>query len=367
MAYRRASDAAKSLLSSASHHLLTPNPLDLPAVGSALDASLDWSLDAPPAMPARREAFGPTYSESNGSALAFKLDPANQFSPADQAQIATQAARSVIGADLGAQALHWFDGRSEPFRATHLPGNSAFGSNFATAVDRHGVMEAAATFGWSYDMTNQFPETIAQMAQMARAALPGLEPFYTTISCGRRAGGQQITFEIAKDTTFAALEPLMKAFGLGHRHAGLMTVGAFALGARYHLPARSATVTLLRSGSAVEMRLDINLDALPDAPAVLLPLLRLPMAERPTSLSSFDRWLTALTPDGYTGPGSVTVLSIRTRPDMAARMAVFLRPVAFEKPDTEADTAPPEPTPAQPQEAWAHEWSPDQMPHMGVA
>ena len=366
MAHRRASDAAKSLLSNASNHLLTPNPLDLPAVGSALDTSLDWWLDQPPAAAQRRDAFGPTYSESNASALAFKLDPTDQFAPQDQAQIATHAARAVIGADLGSEALHWFDARSEPFRATRLPGQSNYGANFATAVDRHGVMEAAATFGWSYDMTNEFPQSIGQMAQIALAALPGLAPFYTTISCGRRAGGQQITFEITQDTSFAALEPLMKAFGLEHRHAGLMTVGAFALGARYHLPAGSATITLLRSGQSVEMRLDINLDALPDAPTVMLPLLRLPMAERPASLSSFDRWLTALTPDGYTGPGSVTVLSIRTRHDMPARMAVFLRPVAFEHPEGAADTTAPQPDATAEEAAWTQEWGPEQMPHMGV-
>ena len=117
---------------------------------------------------------------------------------------------------------------------------------------------------------------------------------------------------------------------MGQRHAGLTTVGAFVLGARYKLPAHSSALTLLRSGADVEMRLDIDLDALPDAPPVLLPLLRLPMAERPSGLQAFDRWLTALTPDGYSGPGSVTVLSIRVRPDMPARLAVFLRPIAFD-------------------------------------
>jgi hypothetical protein len=130
----------------------------------------------------------------------------------------------------------------------------------------------------------------------------------------------------------------MEAFGMGSRHAGLTTLGAFVLGARYKLPAHSSVLTLLRSGAEVEMRLDINLDALPDAPAILLPLLRLPMAERPSGLQAFDRWLTALTPDGYTGPGQVTVLSIRVRPGMAARLAVFLRPIAFD-PDEAAPAA----------------------------
>jgi hypothetical protein len=82
---------------------------------------------------------------------------------------------------------------------------------------------------------------------------------------------------------------------------------------------------------------------LPDAPPVLLPLLRLPMAERPSGLQAFDRWLTALTPDGYTGPGSVTVLSIRVRPSMPARLAVYLRPVAFDAENAEEAPQPQHP------------------------
>lgn len=103
------------------------------------------------------------------------------------------------------------------------------------------------------------------------------------------------------------------------------------------------------------MRLDINLDALPDPPQILLPLLRLPMAERPSGLQSFDRWLTALTPDGYTGPGSVTVLSIRVRPNMPARLAVFLRPIAFDA----AAEAPLDPV--------TEEFSADDLPRWGAA
>ncbi len=250
---------------------------------------------------------------------------------ADQKDLATAATRSVIAADMGAEAANWFDARTEPFRARHTSFNTAFGANFATAVDGHGVVEASATYGWGPDMTSHFPDTIIQMVNIAQQALPVLVPFYTTIRCGRAAGGQQITFDISREISFEDLKPLMLAFGLEQRHGGLTTLGAYTLGARYKLPARSSTLTLLRSGDKIEMRLDINLDALPDAPQVLLPLLRLPMGERPTSQASFDRWLTALTPDGYNGPGSVTVLSIRVRSDMPARLAVFLRPIGFEQ------------------------------------
>lgn len=350
MARRLASDAARRILSTASRHLLTPDPGDLPEIGSALDQSLDWSLGP---YRARRDAFEPTFSESRANALAFQVEPGDErASAADRAEMSTRALRAIIAADMGPDAAYWFDERTEPLRARDLRWSGGFGANFATAVDRSGVVEAAATYGWPADLTGAFPESVAEMANIAVAALPGLRPFYTTIRCGRSAGGQQITFDIATDTTFEDLKPVMEAFGLGQRHAGLTTLGAFALGARYTLPARSSTLTLLRSGSDVEMRLDINLDALPDAPRVLLPLLRLPMQERPAALASFDRWLTAMTPAGYSGPGSVTVLSIRVRREMPARLAVFLRPIAFE-PEGEP------PVPPAPDEEFAYDEMPD--------
>ncbi len=247
--------------------------------------------------------------------------------------------QAVIGADLGPDAGYWFDQRTEPFRASGLHLATGFGANFATAVDRNGVVEAAATYGWPPDLTPQFPRTVVEMARVATEALPALRPFYTTIRAGRCAGGQQITFDVAEEIDFAQLKPLMEAFGMGERHAGLTTLGAFVLGARYRLPAHSTALTLLRSGAEVELRLDVDLDALPDAPPILLPLLRLPMAERPAGLDAFDRWLTALTPDGYTGPGSVTCLSIRVRPGMPARLAVYLRPIAFH-PEAGAEASP---------------------------
>ncbi len=119
---------------------------------------------------------------------------------------------------------------------------------------------------------------------------------------------------------------------------------AFVLGARFTLPPSVATLTLLHTQRGPELRLDVNIDALPDAPEQLLPLLRLPLTERPQNLAALDTWMTAMTPDGYWGPGSVTVLSVRVRPDMPARLALYLRPLALDAalpaPATEAPALP---------------------------
>ena len=358
MPRQRASDVARRLLSNASRHLLTPDPTTLREVDTALSSSLDWTLDNRTLARAHRDPFEPTFAENRSNALAFQVEPGDErASAADRAEMATRAMRSIIAADIGPEAAYWFDSRTEPMRGAGMRWRGGFGANFATAIDRGGVLEAAATYGWTPELTAQFPQSVMTMANAAMEVMPSLRPFYTTIRCGRSTGGQQITFDITAETRFDDLKPLMDRFGLGERHAGLMTLGAFVLGARYALPARSSTLTLLRAGSNVELRLDVNLDALPDAPPVLLPLLRLPMSERPAALSSFDRWLTALTPEGYTGPGSVTVLSIRVRPDMPARLAVFLRPIAFEPDTSEAPREDPR----------SEEISADQMPQWRVA
>jgi hypothetical protein len=121
----------------------------------------------------------------------------------------------------------------------------------------------------------------------------------------------------------------MERFGLGHRHASLMSAAAFVLGARFTLPPDCVLLTLRPTRSGMELRLDINLDALPDPPAQLMALMRLQMTERPRSATGLDRWLMALTPDGFPGPGTVNVLSVWVRPDLPARLALYLRPALF--------------------------------------
>jgi hypothetical protein len=77
----------------------------------------------------------------------------------------------------------------------------------------------------------------------------------------------------------------------------------------------------------------VILDALPDTPSQLLSLLRLQLGERPRSLRALHRWVAAMTPDGYPGPGQFSVLSVWVRPDVPARVALYLRPSILEAPN----------------------------------
>lgn len=335
---QRAADAAKSLLHNASQRLLTYDPTEVPEVSGALDQSLDWSMDPHP--PGYQRHFEPNFSETSANTLAFLVNPGDyRASPQDRRELSTRAMREIVGRQLGSQALHWLDSRLEPYNGRYGSpriSHRGLGAMYTAGLDRGGVSEAAVSYEWGPDTGNTLPTPVYEFTRKALETLPGLVPFYTTIRCGRQSGGQQVTFEIDRPLPLAELKPLMDAFGMGHRHGGLLSLTGFMLGARFTLPPRTATLTLMRTQGQVEMRLDINLDALPDTPEQLLPLLRLPMTERPRSLAAMDRWVTALTPEGYHGPGNVSVLSVRVRADLPARVALFLRPIAFqpESPDS---------------------------------
>jgi len=83
------------------------------------------------------------------------------------------------------------------------------------------------------------------------------------------------------------------------------------------------------------------------------------MTERPRSVQGMDRWLMALTPDGYPGPGTVSVLSVWVRPDLPARVALYLRPASLDprlegmRHARRAETVPHAPEPVAGQALWS--------------
>lgn len=326
----RAADAAKRLLRTASHHLMTPDPTADQVLTQSLDRSLDWRLGDVDQPVAGTRSFEPSFAETTGRALAFQVKPSGRgISLADQRDISNDAVRGLIHEHFGGEPLSWFDQRSEPARSRYAA-SAGSGAHYALGLDRGGLTEVQASYEWGPSVIDMLPDPVMDLARTAMALLPGLRPFSTTIRCGRISGGQQISFELAEATALDALAPLMAALGMGERHGGLVTLLAFILGARFTLPASVAVLTLLHTQRGPELRLDVNIDALPDAPEQLLPLLRLPLTERPQNLAALDTWMTAMTPDGYFGPGQVTVLSVRVRPDMPARLALYLRPMALD-------------------------------------
>lgn len=330
LAQFRAADIAKTLLRSASHRMMTPDPTTDRVVSNALDQSLDWSLNDTDLKPYTRRSFEPSFSENSGRSLMFQVKPIGSgINADDQRKISTGTVRSLIQGHFGPEQLRWYDERSEGMRAKY--GNPlAIGARYALGLDNNGLSEVSASYEWGPNVLEMLPMPVMALARLALEHMPILRPFATTIRCSSLSGGQQISFEIPIETNLEDFKPLMNALGMEQRHGGFVTLLAFILGARFALPASVATLTLLHTHKGPEMRLDVNIDALPDVPEQLLPLLRLPMTERPQNLAALDSWMTAMTPEGYFGPGTVTVLSVRVRPDMQARLALFLRPLAMD-------------------------------------
>lgn len=326
----RASDAARQVLSTAASRLMMADPTRDAAMNAALDQSLAWPLSAQSQMPEANRSFEPRFSETDSRSLAYQVRPLGPgVNATDQREITNATARRLIHDHFGASPLQFFDRRSEGHRASY-GASQGMGARYALGLGADGLREVQASYEWGPSVIDLLPSQVMSLARTVLDHIPTLVPFSTAIRTSRFSGGQQVSFGIPQDTSLDAFLPLMEAFGMAHRHGGLVTLMAFVLGARFSLPAGSATLTVLNTSQGPEIRIDVNIDALPDAPEQLLPLLRLPMTERPANLAALDQWLTALTPEGYYGPGNVTVLSVRVRPQMPARLALFLRPVAMQ-------------------------------------
>lgn len=325
MSRNNVASVAKSLLSNAAARLGVSNPLD--DVSDIIDSSLAFPLGAQ-----RADPLSPHFAETTPDHLAFILTAdAPGISATDRVESATQAMSGLVGSHFGADASRWLDGKLEPLRSYGSGRRSGFGARFGSNFDRNGVTECHAQYEWGPQLMDTLPAPLYRLVRSAVDNLPGLRPVMSTIRCGRNSGSQQVSFDLDRPLPLSGLLPLMEQLGLGHRHGGLMSAVAFVLGARFTLPAETALLTLRPLRTGVELRLDINLDALPDPPAQLMALMRLQMTERPKSSQGLDRWLLALTPDGYPGPGTASVLSVWVRPDLPARLALFLRPALFDE------------------------------------
>jgi hypothetical protein len=341
MPHETVASRAKSLLERSSRRLGVSSPLA--DVGGYIDESLGYPFG-------ERSAFGeplsPNFGETTPETLSFVVDGAGpRTTPSDRVETATRTIAQVVGKNFGRDAARWLDGRVEATKGSGYGRSASYGASFGGTFDRNGVSETFVQYEWGPMLMDSLPAPLYRLARVAIESLPGLRPSLTTVRCGRASGSQQITFDMERAVPLSGLAPMMEKLGLGNRHAGLMSALGFILGARFTLPPETTMLTLRPTRSGIEMRLDVNLDALPDPPAQLMALMRLQMAERPKSAQSLDRWLMALTPDGYPGPGTVSVLSVWVRPDLPARLALYLRPATL---DPQLDSAARKTAPAPP-------------------
>ena len=316
---------ARTFLRNSAMQLGTANPLD------DVGPDVDEQLAVPYGQPMGETPLSAYFSEQTPEHLNFVMRAVGQgVTAADRIRSATQSMARVVECNFGCAARRWLDNQLEAVRSQDNGRSASWGAAFGNAFDRNGMSESYVHCEWGPSLMDALPAPLHRLARLALESMPGLRPVIVSVRCGRAAGAQQLSFESERPLSLAALQPLMDELGLGHRHAGLMSAVAFILGARFVLPADAAMLTLRPLRQGVELRLDVSLDAIPDLPAQLMALTRLQMTERPRSVQGMDRWLMALTPDGYPGPGTVSVLSVWVRPDLPARVALYLRPASLD-------------------------------------
>ena len=322
-----AAEGARSLLHGAARQLRTADPV------YELGDALDEALSRPPGDAAYREqrTLEPRFSEAAAGSLAFDLLPGGPWaSPSERVAAATGTARRMAGRNFGREAVRWLDGRLEV--ASSLSGRSStWGASLGSGFGRDGVLESAVHLEWGPQLMDSLPARLHRVAQIVLESVPGLRPAFSTVRATRHGGTQQVTFEVPRALPLDRLRPLLQRLGLGHQHAGMVSAVALLLGARYTLPPDAGMITVRLGRAGVELRLDVNLDAIPDPPPEIARLLQLQMAERPRSLRAFRRWVAALTPSGFDGPGRLSVLSVVVTPRMPARLALHLAPSVVEQ------------------------------------
>ncbi len=330
----RAADVAKRRLSLAARRLGTPDPV--PAISELLDLSFDLPVgDAryhDNALTPGQFPLEHSFSELAGESLRLDFEPCGPSASPQSRQLETgRQVRRLVQQAYGSQALHWFDQRSEPWRGAGTPGDARFGAWFGMGVDRDGLQEVKAYYELKRGELDGLPPNLQHAARIAQATLPSLEPVFTSVACGRQQGAQRLYFYNRGDLRLMDLEPLLHRLGIGGQLPSMLRSIGVVTGGRFILPEGSVILGLRDTRKGLEMKLDMLVAGVPDPPSQMYGLLNLLLTERPRSHSAMRRVMQALTPDEVDSPGSISVVSFRVRPDMPARVSVYLRPSGYEQ------------------------------------
>jgi hypothetical protein len=335
MSTLRAADAAKRRLSLAARRLGTRDPNEI--LGSFLDRAFDLPLGdgryGNNALLPGSLALEHSFSEVAPGSLRLDFEPFGPTTtPITRRQECSREMRRAVNMCFGRQALTWFDQRSEPFRGGHMSGQARFGAWFGAGFDGEGMNESKVYYELDPGQLVDLPPNLQHAANIAMSCLPGLTPIFTSISCGRQSGGQRIYLYHKGELRLLDLEPLMNKLGVGNQLPSLLSSIGLVLGGRFVLPEGSVIIGLRDTSKGIEMKLDILLPYVPDPPQEMHGLIQMLLAQRPESQRAFRQWSQAMTPDGYAGPGRMSVISARVRPNLGSRLTVYFRPVGYDQP-----------------------------------
>jgi hypothetical protein len=333
MSTPRAADVVKRRLAVASRRLGTHDPVE--SIGGLLDRTFDLSLGdprygnnslLPGSLPLEY-----SFSELSGGALRLDLEPLGpQASPAARQQEASREMRQLVQRYYGRPALHWFDQQSEPWRGSRIAGSARFGAFFGAAYDDSGLQEGKVYYELGPAGLDGLPPNLQHAASVAMACLPGLQPIFTSIACGRTQGAQRLYFYHRGDLRLLDLEPMMNRLGIGDKLPGLLTAVGLILGGRFTLPEGSVVIGLRDTTRGMEMRLDILMPGVNDAPREMHGLIQMYLEQRPAALRALRQWFQAMTLDDQRSPGDISVVTVRVTPQANGRISLYFRPAGFD-------------------------------------
>jgi hypothetical protein len=342
MATTRAAEVAKRRLTIASRRLGTTDPVqDLKGI---LDRSFDLPVGdprygqnhlLPGSMPLEH-----SFSELAANALRLDMEPLGPAaSPAARQQEVSREMRRLVHSHYGRPALAWFDERSEAFRGSRADGAARFGAWFGASYDEAGLQEAKAYYELGSNGIDNLPPNLQQAARVAMASLPGLVPIFISVACGRQQGAQRLYFYYPDELKLLALEPMMNRLGIGHQLPALLTAVGLILGGRFTLPEGSVVIGLRDTAKGIEMKLEIVLPAVPDPPRQMHGLIQMHLSQRPESQRALQHWIQAMTPDDFSTPGDISVVSVRVSPAASGRLSLYFVPVGYDNPPSRARRA----------------------------
>lgn len=328
-----ASHAIKRRVRQAASRLGTADPV--PYIGQLIDRSFSLPREdmqyaennlVPGAVP-----FEPSYAEHEPHALRFTMEPSGpKAHPLQRRDEATREMRRLVDTSFGREALRWFDGASEPWRALFSHPQLFYGAWFGTSYDRNGIRSSKVYYELEPTDLSAVTPQLRQLLAVAVNSMPGLIPVFTTITAYRDRGKQRVTLLHPDSLRLTALNPLLEQLELTHQLSGIMQIIGLTLGGRFSLPPQSLLIGLAGTPDAPELKLEVLLGQIDDVPREFPALLRLGLAERPQQLQAMERWYAAFTPEQSNQPGNLSVLSVQVTKNTPARVSVYLRPIEFD-------------------------------------
>src|ERR1044071_8818480 len=231
-----ARDVIRPRIQAAAQTLGTDNPLRY--VGAMIDRSFagpvrEYATNAltPGALPCE-----PSFSEQEPHILRFTIEPLGpSAAPGARRDEATRENRKWVGQVFGRDALRWFDQRSEEWRGVGAQSRLSYGAWFGTAYDRDGLHSSKVYYELQPGQLDALPLSLRGLVRAAMESMPRLVPIFTTISCGRADGSQQVSFLHRGPLRLADMGPLLGRLGLSHQLASFMQIVGLTLGGRFDL------------------------------------------------------------------------------------------------------------------------------------